>query len=120
LENTAANLTARVAATARIHASCHHRKKSGSSATVGRTGEELDENIARQLPPKLVARYLPPVRVLDLRIKRLMIALRLVRQHYEMHERVGGVNGCEDPRIDGGRGRKRAACEWDPGVVLSY
>ena len=30
------------------------------------------------------------------------------------------VNGCEDPRIDGGRGRKRAACEWDPGVVLSY
>src|ERR1700719_2730659 len=29
------------------------------------------------------------------------------------------VNGCEDPRIDGGRGRKRAACEWDPGVVLT-
>ena len=31
----------------------------------------------------------------------------------------GFVNGCEDPRIDGGRGRKRAACEWDPGVVLT-
>ena len=29
------------------------------------------------------------------------------------------MNGCEDPRIDGGRGRKRAACEWDPGVVLT-
>jgi hypothetical protein len=24
------------------------------------------------------------------------------------------MNGCEDPRIDGGRGRKRVACEWDP------
>jgi hypothetical protein len=29
------------------------------------------------------------------------------------------VNGCEDARIDGGRVRKRAACEWDPGAVLS-
>ena len=35
------------------------------------------------------------------------------------HESQTLVNGCEDPRIDGGRGRKRAACEWDPGVVLT-
>jgi hypothetical protein len=39
---------------------------------------------------------------------------------------TGGIAGTAgvmltlvDPRIDGGRGRKRAACEWDPGVVLT-
>ncbi len=63
-------------------------------ACLRRAGEKLDEDVARQLPPEPIADRV----VLDLPVKRLMIALRLVGQHHEMHEDVSMDDDEQDRR----------------------
>jgi len=56
----------------------------------GRTaGEEMDEDVAGQLPPELVSRRLAPsVSSSICAPSACMIALRLIRQYNKMHERI--------------------------------
>ncbi len=90
-------------------------------AQVGWPSENLDENVARQLPPEAIALFLPflplgvgrAALVPDLVVKRLMVALDLVAQHDEVHERVG-VDDEEDERCQKEERdqRKLDAEEW--------
>jgi hypothetical protein len=61
-----------------------------------RPGEKLDEDVARQLPLEILARRVGDIAIRI--VQRLMVALRLVGQHDQMHERIGMDDDEQDGR----------------------
>ena len=73
-------------------------------AQIRRAREKLDENVARQLPLEILLRR--SVYIASRLVQRAIKPFRLLRQHHQMHERVG-VDDQEQGRREREEGDQR-------------